>query len=122
MYVTDPADNFQIGAMHFTLIGPYLEELEELRDDWNDWLEEMKSHREKLKKKSGEDFRPLVASSVDSFVAPLSVRKRVVNIAYCDAGHGRAVPDDLSDCVLLFDAASKAYERLIQARITAASE
>lgn len=71
IWVADPADTFRVGAMRFTVIGPFADELEDLRGDWNAWLKDKKAFKEKLRKKSEEDFGPLVANGVDSFVAPL---------------------------------------------------
>ena len=72
MWVADPADVFRVGHMRFTVVGPFASELVALRKTWNRWLKEKKAYKERLKKKSASDFSPLVSTSADSFVAPLS--------------------------------------------------
>ena len=69
--VADPADVFRVGSMRWTPIGPSKLDLDALREEWNDWLDEMKAHKARLKKKSTSGFSPLVSASLDAFVAPL---------------------------------------------------
>jgi hypothetical protein len=39
MFVTVPPDSITLGALEFTVIGPFTEDLAALRKDWNKWLE-----------------------------------------------------------------------------------
>jgi hypothetical protein len=58
LYAGRPGDQFQIGSMKFTLIGPTENELKDLRDGWNNWLrnnkERLKKIRSELKKRVEE--------------------------------------------------------------------
>jgi beta-lactamase superfamily II metal-dependent hydrolase len=53
LYAGRPGDQFRLGSMAFTLIGPTDEELKKLRTGWNNWLRdnpnEVKKIRAKLK-------------------------------------------------------------------------
>jgi beta-lactamase superfamily II metal-dependent hydrolase len=40
MFVTDPPETLDVGKLKFTVIGPFVEDLDNLRDEWNDWLGE----------------------------------------------------------------------------------
>lgn len=41
MYHASPTEALEVGGMSFTVIGPYLEELENLRKEWNAYLKKM---------------------------------------------------------------------------------
>ncbi len=45
MFVTDPPESLKVGGMNFTVIGPFAEELDKLRDEWNQWLRSRKGQR-----------------------------------------------------------------------------
>ncbi len=47
LYAGGPGDEFDLGSMKFTLIGPTEKELKDLRDGWNHWL---RNNKERLKK------------------------------------------------------------------------
>ena len=46
LYAGRPGDEFMLGSMKFTLLGPTENELKKLRDGWNNWL---RNNRERLK-------------------------------------------------------------------------
>ena len=55
LYAGGPGDTFKVGDMTFTLIGPTVDELELLREGWNNWLRrsevELQELRVELKKR-----------------------------------------------------------------------
>lgn len=48
LYAGGPGDRFEIGDMKFTLVGPTVDELEKLRDGWNNWLRRSQADLEAL--------------------------------------------------------------------------
>jgi beta-lactamase superfamily II metal-dependent hydrolase len=65
--VRDEPQRITIGSIEFTVIGPFAEDLEKLRDDWNEWLRlngpEVKKMREKMERDAGR----LATGDVDGF-------------------------------------------------------
>lgn len=59
LYAGRPGDQFTLGSMKFTLIGPTEKELKDLRDGWNNWL---RNNRDQLKK-----IRAQLKKRVDDF-------------------------------------------------------
>lgn len=57
------------------------------------------------------------AYPASSFVAPVSLRGRVVNVLYGDNGPKRGVRGDMSDMVLFLSHAAQAYDRLVRDRL-----
>lgn len=57
MFVTDPVETLKVGALNFSVIGPYAEDLDNLRDEWNQWLETEKAKNQlaKIRKRNDED-------------------------------------------------------------------
>lgn len=49
LYASGPGDAFEIGSMMFTLVGPTVDELEKLRDGWNNWLRRSQSELQELR-------------------------------------------------------------------------
>lgn len=68
LYAGRPGDEFTLGTMKFTLIGPTKNELESLREGWNNWLD-AKANQDKVKeiqaelKKRIEEFSSGVSTS-----------------------------------------------------------
>ncbi len=52
-----------------------------------------------------------------AFIAPISLRGRVVNILYGDAGVGRELEGDLGDFIVFLNRAAQAYERIVRMRV-----
>ena len=73
MFHATPSDAMNVGAMGFTVIGPFKEDLKAFKAEWNTWLEEKKKHKESLKRRSERDFAPLVNDELELFVRPLEV-------------------------------------------------
>ena len=59
LFAGQPGDVFDLGSMHFTLIGPTDEELKQLREGWNHWL---KSNKKRL-----NDLKAEIRKRVDEF-------------------------------------------------------
>jgi beta-lactamase superfamily II metal-dependent hydrolase len=55
LLVKDPATRFQFGAMQITLLGPFKEDLERLRVEWNLYVKNNKDAILKVQKKAEED-------------------------------------------------------------------
>jgi hypothetical protein len=66
-----------------------------------------------------EDFIDFVGGDMPNtaFLAPISLRGRVVNVLYGDSGPNRSIPGDLSELALFLAQAAQAYERLIKQRV-----
>ena len=59
LYAGRPGDEFELGSMKFTLIGPTQKELKNLRDGWNNWLRKNQTALKKIRaelKKRIDDF------------------------------------------------------------------
>jgi len=59
LFAGQPGDAFELGSMRFTLIGPTQNELEDLRDGWNNWLRDNKERLKKIRaelRKRVEEF------------------------------------------------------------------
>jgi hypothetical protein len=65
LYAGRPGDKFMLGQMEFTLIGPTEQELDDLRDGWNNFLNENKEKIKKLRKEL-KDRTDAIGSSADS--------------------------------------------------------
>lgn len=66
-----------------------------------------------------EDFIDFVGGEMPNtaFLAPVTLRGRVVNVLYGDSGPHRSIPGDLSELALFLAQAAQAYERLIKQRV-----
>lgn len=67
MYVSDPPDPLKVGKLRFTVIGPFAEDLRNLRDEWNKWLKTQKAKDQlaRIRRKQKADEDRLRASGVD---------------------------------------------------------
>lgn len=67
LYAGGPGNQFNVGSMKFTLVGPTQKELRDLRDGWNNWLrnnkERLKKIRSELKKRIEEFSNGALAHS-----------------------------------------------------------
>lgn len=66
MFVTDPPAPLQVGTLEFTVIGPFAEELNNLRDEWNEWLETQKAKDQlaRIHRKNNDDEERLVSGEM----------------------------------------------------------
>ena len=79
LYAGRPGDQFQLGSMKFTLIGPTEKELTNLRDGWNNWL---RNNRERLKK-----IRTELKKRIDEF------SNGALNVSPFDLRDWEGIPD-----------------------------
>jgi len=69
--VTDGGRPIRVGSMRLTVIGPFPEDLRNLREEWNDWL---RTHRDDLRdvqRRAREDEELLQSSELDRLLAPM---------------------------------------------------
>lgn len=73
MFVTDPPGPISVGALNFTVIGPFQEDLENLRDDWNEWLRTQESQDQlaRIRRKNEDDEDRLQSSELQKALGPL---------------------------------------------------
>ena len=72
LYAGRPGDKFTLGQMEFTLIGPTEQELDDLRDGWNNFLDENKEKIKKLRKELKDRIDALGSSA--SSLSPFDLR------------------------------------------------
>jgi beta-lactamase superfamily II metal-dependent hydrolase len=73
MIVTDPPDPLKVGSLNFAVIGPFAEDLKNLRDEWNDWLrtQEAKDQLARIQSRNEADENKLNASNIQDPLAGL---------------------------------------------------
>jgi hypothetical protein len=67
----------KLGKARFTLLGPTHKDLENLKREWDKWLDDNKTKVRQIQKASRADADALV-SSVDAFVGPLEAEARML--------------------------------------------
>ncbi len=80
MFVTDPADPIAVGKLNFTVIGPYKEDLKNLRDDWNEWLrtQEAQDQLAVVRRRNRDDENLLHSSEIGPVLGPLLAQAAVL--------------------------------------------
>lgn len=70
MFVPEPPDFIDIGSMRITVVGPFQEDLKELRDEWNKWLDSSKGRTQiaKIRSQSRRDERSIGNAELDSLL------------------------------------------------------
>jgi hypothetical protein len=73
MFVTDPPDPISVGSLQFTVIGPFQEDLKNLRDDWNEWLrtQEAQDQLARIRRRNEDDEDGLHSSELQKALGPL---------------------------------------------------
>lgn len=69
--VRDGQAPIRLGSLTVTPIGPFPEELDELRGEWNDWLRENRAQHERLRRRMRDDAARLHANEVAALREPL---------------------------------------------------
>lgn len=66
------AKPFSLGGMKISVIGPFQRELNELRKEWNEWLEDKKSQLQlsELRRQADEDDTAFAAREVGQIIGP----------------------------------------------------
>lgn len=73
MLVLQDADAIRVGGMRFHVLAPFEEDLDNLREDWNEWLRANKEQLTKIRQKARDDEDKLT-SQVDWYLAPLAAQ------------------------------------------------
>ncbi len=97
MITTEPAFTRSLGSMDLTLVGPFAEDLEELRGDWNDWVEDNRTTIEALHRKAEEDQARLQQEEGQSLIELLS------RFAFSGQERGSVTVPNLASIVLLVE-------------------
>lgn len=73
MFVADPPTPISLGTMEMSVIGPFAEDLKELREEWNAWLRSAKGRRQlrQIARRSREDEDSLGHADIDGIFDPL---------------------------------------------------
>jgi hypothetical protein len=61
----------QLGSAHISVIGPFPEDLERLRDEWNDWLDDNQAVLAQIRRQAERDRRDLGPSELERLLEPL---------------------------------------------------
>lgn len=64
----------KLGSLELTVVGPFKEELDDLRKEWNAWLRDHGKALEDLRRRMREDAKQLEAGAVEDFRAALALR------------------------------------------------
>jgi hypothetical protein len=65
-----------LGSLGLTLLGPFKEDLDALRDDWNDWLRKNAEEVKRIRAEMAADTDRLVSGDVDGFRSSMALRAR----------------------------------------------
>ena len=86
-----------LGSLELTLLGPFKEDLDALRDDWNDWLRKNADEVKRIRAEMGADTDRLVAGDVDGFRDAMALRARELG------NRGRVTVPNLASIMLLVE-------------------
>jgi L-ascorbate metabolism protein UlaG (beta-lactamase superfamily) len=65
--VRDKPQKVELGSVQFTVIGPFKEDLDKLREEWNEWLEKNGPAVKRLREKMGRDAARLTTGELSGF-------------------------------------------------------
>lgn len=74
MYTFSPHAPLRVGGLNCHLVGPYLEELEDLRNDWNVWVRKNHEAIDNIRRKAREDSRRLGLTELESLINDLRLK------------------------------------------------
>lgn len=72
MFVRKGVPKLKLGKVEFSVIGPFAEDLDKLRREWNQWLREHKDTVVTVRKRAKADADKLITSA-DDFLQPLQM-------------------------------------------------
>ena len=80
MLVTDPSDPISVGSLEFTVIGPFAEDLRNLRAAWNDWLRKAntKSRLAKFRVESDDEEEQLGSAEFDGLIGRMMLEAKTL--------------------------------------------
>lgn len=101
--IRDETQRIEIGSLEFTVIGPFKEDLEKLRDDWNNWLRKNGPEVKRLREKMERDAGRLATGDVREFQD--AVVERALELASSEASglgdRGSVTVPNLASLMLL---------------------
>lgn len=71
MLVRDTSKSIALGGMKLFIIGPFTQDLDKLRKDWNKWLDANKKALKSIRTESAKTERDLGMNEVDELLGPL---------------------------------------------------
>lgn len=71
MMVKPGSTHLRVGSMEFAIIGPFPQDLKNLRKEWNDWLQNNQAAVAEIRRKARSD-QDLLTSDVDRLLTPLT--------------------------------------------------
>ncbi|HKQ69692.1 MAG TPA: MBL fold metallo-hydrolase [Polyangiaceae bacterium] len=77
MMVRDRKPIFRLGAADVSVIGPFSEELDTLRGEWNEWLKENKKTIRELNEKAIADQKKIGTSELERLVLPMAKQAQI---------------------------------------------
>lgn len=101
MMATNPVSTRSFGDIDLSLIGPFAEDLDALRNEWNEWVEDKKTTIQDLHKKAEEDQARLRQEEGKTLIELLS------NIALAGQERGSVTVPNLASIVLLAEEGNK---------------
>ena len=66
----------ELGSLELTLLGPFKEDVDELRDEWNEWLRKNGDEVRRIRAEMAADTDRLVAGDVDGFRSAMALRAK----------------------------------------------
>lgn len=96
-----PPPAIRLGTLRILVVGPFEEDLDVLRDDWNDWLEENRGALEKIRKQARADAEKMGANDVETLM-----RLQIAQATEL-GNRGRVTPPNLASLMLLVSEGGK---------------
>lgn len=91
----------QLGSANISIIGPFPEDLEVLRDEWNDWLEDNEATLGEIRRQAERNQQLLGQSELDRLVQPMLTQAEVFG------RRSRVTPPNLASLMLLVEEQGK---------------
>jgi len=97
MMVRRGAPLVSLGGAQISIIGPFPEDLEVLRDEWNDWLEQNKAILEQVRRQAERDERNLGQNEIGRLLTPMLTQTEVFGNRH------KVTPPNLASLMLLVE-------------------
>ena len=99
MFVSDPGAPMVLGKLNITVIGPFGEDLEVLRAQWNTWLESQRGRTavDKIRRESVRDEERLRWSELDLLLKPIELQAAELG------DRNKVTPPNLASLMLLVE-------------------
>jgi beta-lactamase superfamily II metal-dependent hydrolase len=96
----DPAQAVAVGGLKMRVLGPFEDDLKELRKEWNTWLEKNEDVVETIRRKAGDD-EDLLGNEVVRLIARLTAEAKVLG------NRAEVTAPNLASLMLLVEEGSK---------------